>query len=130
MTDRGRSALTQSPDTLQIGPSSVHWTGKELVIDVNEWGAPPMVTPVRGRIVLTPRAVTQTEVLLTPDGAHLWRPFAPIADIEVNLTQGHTWRGHGYFDATRMRPYSIAVAPFSSFANLVRNLVIAGFSLW
>ncbi|MES2813872.1 MAG: carotenoid 1,2-hydratase [Pseudomonadota bacterium] len=99
MTDRGRSALKQSPDRLEIGPSSVTWTGQELVIEVNEWGAPPMVTPVTGRVILTPRAVTQTEVLLTPDGAHLWRPFAPIADIEVQLSQGHSWRGHGYFDA-------------------------------
>lgn len=99
MTDRGRQALRQSPDRLEIGPSSVTWTGRELVIEVNEWGAPPMVTPVRGRITLTPRAVTQTEVLLTPDGAHLWRPFAPSADIEVSLTQGHKWSGHGYFDA-------------------------------
>lgn len=99
MTDRGRAALRQSRDRLQIGPSSMHWTGQELVIEVDEWGAPPMVTPVRGRIVLTPRAVTAAEVWLTPDGAHLWRPFAPVADIEVTLTQGHRWRGHGYFDA-------------------------------
>ena len=99
MTDRGRSALRQSPDRLEIGPSNVTWTGTQLIIEVNEWGAPPMVTPVRGRITLTPRAVTETEVLLTPDAAHLWRPFAPIADIEVDLSQGHKWRGHGYFDA-------------------------------
>jgi carotenoid 1,2-hydratase len=99
MTDRGRAALQQSRDRLQIGPSSMQWTGSELVIDVQEWGAPPMVTPVRGRIVLTPRVMTRTEVSLTPDRAHLWRPFAPIADIEVSLSQGHRWRGHGYFDA-------------------------------
>lgn len=99
MTDRGRSALKQAADRIGIGPSSVTWTGRQLVIEVNEWGAPPMVTPVRGRVTLTPRALTQTEVWLTPDGAHLWRPFAPIADIEVDLTQGHRWRGHGYFDA-------------------------------
>jgi len=99
MTDRGRSALRQSRDRLQIGPSSVTWTGQELVIEVNEWGALPMVTPVRGRVVLTPRVMTATEVWLTPDGSHLWRPFAPMADIEVSLSQGHRWRGHGYFDA-------------------------------
>lgn len=99
MTDRGRAALVQSRDRLQLGPSSMTWTGRELVIEVDEWGALPMVTPVRGRITLRPRTVTRTEVRLTADGAHLWRPFAPIADIEVNLTQGHRWRGHGYFDA-------------------------------
>jgi len=36
---------------------------------------------------------------LTPDGAHRWRPFAPVARIAVELTQGHRWQGHGYFDA-------------------------------
>ena len=99
MTDRGAAALHQSRDTLEIGPSRMHWTGSELVIDVNEWGAPPMVTPVRGRIVLTPAAVTQAEVALTPDGHHLWRPFAPVAHVSVRLEPGHEWEGHGYFDA-------------------------------
>jgi carotenoid 1,2-hydratase len=99
MTDRGRAALRQSRDTLQVGPSRMHWTGHELVIDIDEWGAPPMVTPVRGRIVVTPRAVTGMEALLTPDGRHLWRPFAPMSDIDVQLSQGHSWQGHGYFDA-------------------------------
>jgi carotenoid 1,2-hydratase len=36
---------------------------------------------------------------LTPSGSHIWRPFAPSAQIEVDLTQGHRWSGHGYFDA-------------------------------
>lgn len=97
MTDRGRSALRQSRDTLEIGPSRMHWTGTELVIDVDEIGAPPLVTPVRGRIVVTPSAVTRAEVALHP--RHIWRPFAPLAHIDVNLTQGHRWQGHGYFDA-------------------------------
>jgi carotenoid 1,2-hydratase len=99
MTDRGAAALRQSRDTLEIGPSRMHWTGRELVIDIDEWGAPPMVTRVRGRIVVTPAAVTQTEALLTPDGRHLWRPFAPMAQVSVALSQGHAWEGHGYFDA-------------------------------
>lgn len=99
MTDRGRSALRQSQDRFTVGPSSLHWTGRELVIDIDEWGAPPMVTPVRGRIVLTPQAVTGMEVALTPDDRHIWRPFAPSAQIRVEMSQGHSWEGHGYFDA-------------------------------
>lgn len=99
MTDRGRSALRQSRDTLGVGPSRMRWTGRDLVIEVNEWGAPPLVTPVRGRITLTPTAITGVEVALDPDGRHLWRPFAPVARIDVDLTQGHRWQGHGYFDA-------------------------------
>lgn len=99
MTDRGTAALRQSRDSLTVGPSQMHWTGRELVIEINEWGALPMVAPVRGRIVLTPAAITAAEVALTPDGDHLWRPFAPIADIEVDLGPGTRWSGHGYFDA-------------------------------
>ena len=39
------------------------------------------------------------EVRLTPEGSHLWRPCAPVARIAVDLTQGHRWQGHDYFDA-------------------------------
>lgn len=99
MTDRGRSALRQSRDQLTVGPSSLTWTGRELVIEVNEWGAPPLVTPVRGRIILTPQAITGVEAALTPEGTHIWRPFSPSAAIRVELSQGNTWEGHGYFDA-------------------------------
>jgi carotenoid 1,2-hydratase len=99
MTDRGKQALHQTADTLRVGPSQMHWTGRQLIIDINEWGALPMVTPVRGRITLTPQAVTGAEVALTPDNAHIWRPFAPTARIEVDMTQGNRWQGHGYFDA-------------------------------
>jgi carotenoid 1,2-hydratase len=99
MTDRGRAALRQTSDTLTVGPSRMHWTGRQLVIDIDEMGAPPLVTPVRGRITLTPAAITDVEVCLTPDGVHLWRPFSPTARIEVDLTQGQCWQGHGYFDA-------------------------------
>jgi carotenoid 1,2-hydratase len=99
MTDRGRAALTQSRDTLQVGPSAMHWTGRELVITVDEISSPPLISRVRGTITLTPRAITGAEVALTPDNRHLWRPFAPIARIDVDLTQGHRWQGHGYFDA-------------------------------
>ncbi len=77
----------------------MHWNGSQLVISINEIGALPLVTPVRGTITLTPSAITSVEVLLTPDGAHLWRPFAPTARIDVDLTQGNRWQGHGYFDA-------------------------------
>ena len=100
MTDRGRSALVTTPDMLQVAPSSMRWEGDKLVIDINEISALPVVSRVRGRIVLTPHAVTSVELPLTPDGAHIWRPFAPSADISVELeAPGWKWHGHGYFDA-------------------------------
>ncbi|MGY6535619.1 MAG: carotenoid 1,2-hydratase [Pararhodobacter sp.] len=99
MTDRGQAALRQTPDRLQVGPSALQWTGSQLIVTVDEIGAPPMVTPVRGTVTLTPHAVFDETVALTPDGRHIWRPFAPIARVEVGLSQGHNWQGHGYFDA-------------------------------
>ncbi len=99
MTDRGRSALHQSRDALQVGPSRMAWANGSLVIDVNEVSSLPLVSRVQGQIRLTPSALTEVEAVLTPDASHIWRPFAPSATIEVDLSQGHRWTGHGYFDA-------------------------------
>ncbi len=99
MTDRGQSALTQSADALRVGPSRIAWQGGTLVIDINEISALPRVGRVQGQIRLTPSAVTEVEARLTPNNAHIWRPFAPIGRIEVDISPGHKWSGHGYFDA-------------------------------
>ncbi len=99
MTDRGRSALRQSADVLEVGPSAMRWEGDRLVIDVNEVSSPPLVSRMRGRIMLYPEAVFGQHHALTPDGRHHWQPIAPIARIEVDLEPGHRWQGHGYFDA-------------------------------
>ena len=100
MTDRGHTALRQTSDMLTIGPSSLHWTGTQLVIDVDEISSLPIISRMRGRITLTPPALTNIELPLTADGAHIWRPFAPIARISVDLeAQGWQFDGHGYFDS-------------------------------
>ncbi len=75
------------------------WQNGTLVIDVNEVSGLPIISRVQGQIRLTPSAVTEVEAMLTPDARHIWRPFAPSARIEVDLSQGHAWTGHGYFDA-------------------------------
>ncbi len=78
----------------------MHWTGRELVIDINEISSPPLISRVRGQITVTPHAVTSVELPLTSDGTHIWRPFAPSSDITVDLeAKGWQWSGHGYFDA-------------------------------
>lgn len=100
MTDRGRSALQQSPTRFTVGPSSLYWMGTRLVIEINEMAAPPHIGRVRGTVTLRPSALTDQELPLTPDGAHIWRPFAPVSDIDVDLkAKGWKWSGHGYFDA-------------------------------
>lgn len=99
MTDRGRDALRLTPERMEVGPSSLHWDGGKLVIDIDEMST-PHAQKLRGRIVLTPEAVTSVEVPLTADGAHVWRPFAPTARIEVEIDRpGWTWSGEGYFDS-------------------------------
>ncbi|NRA98932.1 MAG: carotenoid 1,2-hydratase [Rhodobacteraceae bacterium] len=99
MTDRGEGALRQSQNTFEVGPSSLHWDGEKLTIDVFEVSAPPIISRVKGRITLTPTALTDVEMLLHPEGTHIWRPFAPTAKIDVDLNKDLQWSGHGYFDS-------------------------------
>lgn len=98
MTDRHEAALRQSAGALKIGLSRMAWEGGRLVIDIDERGAPPLFGRVRGRITLTPAAVTAVEAVLDAGARHIWRPFAPVARISVDL-EGQSWTGHGYFDA-------------------------------
>lgn len=100
MTDRGSDALRQDPRTLTVGPSAIHWDDRGLTITVNEVSSLPLISRMRGTITLTPEAVTDVELPLTRDGAHIWRPFAPTARINVDLeAKGWQFNGHGYFDA-------------------------------
>ena len=100
MTDRGQAALRQTAARLQVGPSMMRWTDGTLVIDFDEISSPPLVSRMQGQIRLVPEALTEVELPLTPDGAHIWRPFAPVARIEVDIDRpGWQWQGDGYFDA-------------------------------
>lgn len=100
MTDRGKDALCKDTDTFTVGPSSMRWQRDRLIVDINEWSAPPHLTRLSGRIEIVPSALTSVEVPLTPDGAHVWRPFAPSCRISVDIgRRGWQWQGHGYFDA-------------------------------
>jgi len=99
MTDRGENALGLSADRLQIGPSAMVWRGDHLLIEIEEMST-PHGQKVIGEVIIRPAALTQVEMALTEDGAHVWRPFAPKAEIEVRLNRpGWNWDGHGYFDA-------------------------------
>ncbi len=100
MTDRGQSALRQTASRLEVGPSMMRWDGDQLVIDINEVSGPPIISRMQGQIRVIPTAITDVELALTPDGAHIWRPFAPTSRIEVDIDRmGWQWSGHGYFDA-------------------------------
>jgi carotenoid 1,2-hydratase len=96
MTERGAQAVEQAPDRFAVGPSALRWEGGSLVIDLDERSVPDL-RRIRGSVRVHPEAVTGVEVAL--DRAHVWRPFAPVAAIEVDLDlPGWRWRGHGYLD--------------------------------
>lgn len=100
MTDRGEGALKRSADALEIGPSAMRWLGDRLEISIDEVSSPPIISRMRGTITVTPEALTQVELPLTQDGAHVWRPFAPSSRIKVDLdAPGWQFDGHGYFDS-------------------------------
>ncbi|MBF9029318.1 carotenoid 1,2-hydratase [Rhodobacterales bacterium HKCCE3408] len=99
MTDRGRSALKLSPERIDIGPSAMEWSANRLIVSIDEMST-PHGQRIRGEVEITPSGVTGVEMPLTSDGAHVWRPFAPRAKIDVRLNRpGWTWTGEGYFDA-------------------------------
>lgn len=98
MTERGRGAVSAEPRDLAIGPSSLHWDGTALTVDIHETSA-PIPLPVRGRIKLYPDGVTRQIFALDSDGHHRWWPIAPSARVEVDMeSPSLKWSGNGYFD--------------------------------
>lgn len=99
MTERGRAAVGREPRSLVIGPSSVSWDGAALTFNICEL-AVPIPTRLRGTVRLYPEALTGYAVPLDAQGRHVWRPYAPLARVEVAMTSpGVAWTGDGYFDS-------------------------------
>ncbi|MEM0945311.1 MAG: carotenoid 1,2-hydratase, partial [Pseudomonadota bacterium] len=99
MTERGQRDVRLAPERFEVGPSAMTWRDGALEIEVDEISN-PLISRVRGRIRVVPEGITSVEVPLTPEGTHVWRPFAPSARIEVEIDRpGWHWQGHGYFDA-------------------------------
>ena len=99
MTERGRDALQQSPQALQIGPSSWRWVGDALVLELDEVTT-PWPRRIRGTVRLFPLALHRRSHTLDASGLHRWWPIAPRARVEVSLNEPQLhWQGHGYLDA-------------------------------
>ncbi len=98
MTERGRNSLRRSEDKLEIGPSALNWSGRELAIEVDEWRV-PIPSRLRGAVKLAPDAINAQDFAIDSGGRHRWRPIAPSARIEVAFTSpGLRWSGRAYFD--------------------------------
>jgi carotenoid 1,2-hydratase len=98
MTERRRAAVTRDADSLQIGPSSVAWDGRRLIVEIDERSA-PLPRRVRGRVVLEPEAWNERMFPLSARNNHVWRPIAPFARVQVNFDEpALSWSGGAYLD--------------------------------
>ncbi len=98
MTERGRSALERGPDLFRIGPSALRWEDDGLTVEVCE-RAVPHLTPVRGRVRITPQTLNARGFALDDPGRHVWRPIAPTARVEAAFSSpAQSWSGQAYVD--------------------------------
>ncbi len=98
MTERGRRAGARDRDRFVIGPSRVAVENGAVVIDIAE-RAVPHLTPIRGRVRVIPEGVNERVFALDAPERHRWRPIAPAARVEVDLSAPEQrWTGHGYLD--------------------------------
>ncbi len=99
MTERGASAAQRDATRYAIGPSALAWDGNALTVEIDEIAA-PLPRRIRGRVRVIPHALVTHTALLDAAGAHRWRPIAPTARVEVELSApGLRWQGEGYFDS-------------------------------
>ncbi len=99
MTERGRSHVARTSDSLQIGPSAMRWDRDTLCIDIDEVCV-PWPSRLRGTVRVSPEVLLNQSYTLDADGRHRWSPIAPMANVEVDLSQpGLRWRGTGYLDS-------------------------------
>lgn len=105
MTERGRGAVTRDASNLVIGPSSVHWEGDALVIDIREGDTRlfvPWQRKVTGRVRVIPEALNRAAFALDGAENHIWHCLAPRARIEVEMTSpACRWSGKAYLDHNR-----------------------------
>lgn len=101
MTERSSPMLTRSRDEFVLGPSHLSFDGTHLNIEISET-AFPLISPVRGRVRITPKIMPARSFALDEAGRHIWQPIAPMADIEVEMEAPKlSWHGHGYVDHNR-----------------------------
>ncbi len=99
MTERSRERVSRGRDSLRIGPSVMAWEGDALVVRVDEVTA-PWPSRIRGVVRLHPAALTHGDYPLDAAGRHHWRPIAPSARVEVELSHpALRWSGAAYLDS-------------------------------
>lgn len=99
MTERKRDAVSRERSVFTIGPSAVSWDGNALTFEIREVSV-PVPRRLRGTVRLYPEAITDYKAALDARRLHVWRPYAPMARVEVAMTDPSlAWAGDGYFDS-------------------------------
>lgn len=104
MTERPKAKCARTANRFNVGPSSLQWSGHDLIIKIDERCA-PIPHRVRGTITLTPSIVVEAHdhtVAIDGEGNHLWQPLAPAARVMLDLDYPNlAWQGCGYLDSNR-----------------------------
>jgi carotenoid 1,2-hydratase len=98
MTERGKRHMERTATRFSVGPSNMAWEGGSLVIRLDEITV-PLPSRLKGEIRLHPVIQSPYETMLDPQGAHHWRPVAPLARVEARFDKPNLkWSGTGYHD--------------------------------
>jgi carotenoid 1,2-hydratase len=101
--ERPIRAEQRTADGVSIGGSSMCWQGDRLCVEIDERTS-PLGRPVRGRVILHPELLSGLALQIDGRGEHRWWPVAPLARIEVELSEPRLrFTGHGYYDVNAGR---------------------------
>ena len=101
MTERGRDSLSRSRSVLVLHRSSLSLESDHLALSIDEIGT-PIPRRIKGKVRLYPHFAGRQAYAIDHAGRHLWRPIAPSARVEVEMTSPSLrWSGQGYFDHNR-----------------------------
>jgi carotenoid 1,2-hydratase len=95
MTERSPRQVRRDGCKLQIGKSTMQWSGDTLHIDLDEITV-PWPSRIRGTVTLRAARRFDHPVELSP--GHHWCPITPAARVQVDLGTLR-WSGPGYLDA-------------------------------
>lgn len=98
MTERGKSMLKLDAHRYELAASALQWHNGELLVTLQERDT--LGRPLRGNLRVRPLFHQHTAWDLS--GGNIWHPYAPLCDLEINLTDpAWKWQGRGYLDHNR-----------------------------
>jgi len=101
LTERGRNNLIRDDSHLQIGPSAIHWDGKQITVAIDEITV-PLPRRLRGEVRLELPGISQEDYAIDHPGRHRWWPVSPACRVSVDLQAPRlSWQGEAYFDSNR-----------------------------